>query len=150
MAELPEREQARASFDTLYTLAEKMEGYQPSCTHRGQGSSDTYRDKYSRYPTFTGWVATLTEEELLPLDPEPLDPGMPEPDITEGLSLRMTQAMNHYQCEEHHCFVCGATNHFAWDYLHWEAFHAWHKEHLNSKGVGPQQKDPALKSPLQK
>ena len=42
MAELPEREQASASFDMLYTLAKKMEAHQPSCTHRGQGSSDTY------------------------------------------------------------------------------------------------------------
>ena len=79
------------------------------------------------YPTPVGWVATLTEEELLLPDPEPLDPGMPEPDIIEGLSLRMTQAMNHSQWEENCCFVCGATNHF----------HVWHKESLNSKGVGP-------------
>ena len=82
-----------------------------------------------------GWVATLTEEELLPHDPKPLDPGVPELDIIEGLSLRMTQAMNHYQCEECHCFVCGATDHFTQDCPHQEAFCVWHKEHLNSKGV---------------
>ena len=35
VAELPEREQASASFDTLYTLAKKMEVCQPSCMHRG-------------------------------------------------------------------------------------------------------------------
>ena len=35
-----------------------------------------------------GQVATLAEEELLPPDPEPLDPGVPEPDIIEGLSLK--------------------------------------------------------------
>ena len=92
----------------------------------------------------------LAEEELLPPDPKPLDLGVPEPDITEGLSLRMTQAMNHYQCEECHCFVCGATDHFAQDCLHWEFFHAWHREHLNSIGVGPQHKEPAPKSPSQK
>ena len=51
MAELPEREQAGASFDILYTLAKKMEVRQPSCPHRsGSGSSDVYRDKYRRYP----------------------------------------------------------------------------------------------------
>ena len=149
-AELPEREQAGASFDMLCMLAKKMEAHQPSCTHRGQGSSDAYRDKYRRYPTPTGQVATLTEEELLPPDPKPLDPGVPEPDIIEGLRLRMTQAMNHYQREEHCCFVCGVTNHFAWDCPHWEAFCIWHKEHLNSKGAGLQPKEPAPKISSQK
>ena len=95
-------------------------------------------------------MAILTEEELLLPDPEPLDPGMPEPDITEVLSLRMTQAMNHYQHGECHCFVCGATDHFAWDFPHWKVFHIWHKEHLNSKGVGLQPKEPTPKSPSQK
>ena len=93
-----------------------------------------------------GWVATLTKEELLPPDPQPLDSGVPEP-ITEGLSLRMTQAMNHYQCEECHCFVCGATDHFVQDCPHQEAFCAYHKEHLNSKGAGLQPKEPAPKAP---
>ena len=68
-----------------------------------QGSSDAYWDKYRRYPTPVGWVATLTEENLLLSDPEPLDSGAPELDIFEGLSLRMTQAIKHYQHEEHHC-----------------------------------------------
>ena len=118
--------------------------------HRGQGSSDTYQDKYRRYPTPAGWVPMLTKEELLLPDPKPLDPGVPEPGIIEGLSLRMTQAMSHYHCEECHCFVCGATDHFTQDCLQREAFCIWHKEHLNSKGVGPQPKEPALKSPSQK
>ena len=150
MAELPEREQAGASFDTLYTLAKKMVAHQPSHTHRGLGSSDAYQDKYRRYPTPAGQVAMLAEEELLPPDPEPLDPGVPQLDIIQGPSLRMTQAMNHYQHEEHHCFVCGATDHFARYCPHQEAFHVWHKEHLNSKGAGPQHKEPAPKSPSQK
>ena len=123
MAELPEREQAGASFHILYTLAKKMKEYQPSCMHRGQGSSHAYRDRYRRYPTPMGWVAMLTEEELLPPDPKPLDTGVPELDIIKDLSLKMTQAMNHYQHEECCCFVCGATDQFAWDCPHWEAFH---------------------------
>ena len=150
MVELPEREQAGASFDTLYTLAKKLEAYQPSCMHRGQGSSDAYRDKYRSYPTSAGWVAMLAKEKLLLPDPKPLDPGIPELDIIEGLSLRMTQAMNHYQHEECCCFGCGATDHFSWDCLHWEAFCVWHKEHLNSKGAGPQPKESAPKSLSQK
>ena len=119
MAELPEREQASASFDTLYTLAKKMEVHQPThkCRER-QGSYNAYRDKYQRYPTPTGWVAMLAEEDLLLPDPEPLDSGVPEPDIIESLSLRMTQAMNHYQHEECCCFVCGTTNHFVPDCPH--------------------------------
>ena len=127
-------------FDMLYTLTKKMEMCQPTHSHRGQGSSDAYRDKYRRYPI-------PAEEELLLPDPEPLDPGAPEPDIIEGLSLRMTQAMNHYHHEECHCFVCGANDHFAWDCPHREAFYVWYKEHLNSKGAGPQSRESTLKSP---
>ena len=124
MAELPKREQAGTSFDMLYMLAKKMEAPQPSCPHRsGLGSSDAYRDKYRRYPAPAGWVEILAEEELLLHDPEPPDSEAPKPDVIEGLSFRMTQVMNHYQREEHHCFVCGATDHFARDCPHRETFH---------------------------
>ena len=86
----------------------------------------------------------LTEGELLLPDPKLLDSGEPELDITKGLSLRMMQAIIHYQWEEPCCFVYGVTNHFTWDCLHREAFHIWH---LNSKWVGPQPKEPTPKSP---
>ena len=89
----------------------------------------------------------LAEEELLLPDSDPPDSEVLEPDIIEGLSLRMTQVMNHYQWEEHCCFMCEATDHFKWDCSHREAFHAWHKEHLNSKGAGPEPKVPTPKSP---
>ena len=62
----------------------------------------------------------------------------------------MTWAMNHYQQEECLCFVCGVTDHFVRDCPHREAFCAWHREHLNSKGVGPQKKAPTVKSPPRK
>ena len=119
MADLPEREQVNTSFDTLYTLAKKMEAWQPSHSDRsGSGSSYTYRDKYRRYPAPAGWVAMLEEEELLPPDPKSPDSEARELEQIEGLSLRMTQAMNHYQQEEHCCFVCGATDHFMRDCPH--------------------------------
>ena len=47
------------------------------------------------------------EPDLLPPDPDPVENALPEPDYIEGLSMRMTQAMNYYQKQEHKCFVCG-------------------------------------------
>ena len=91
MAELPEREQAGASFDTLYMLARKMEAHQPNCTHQGQGSYDSYWDRYQRYPAPAGRVTMLAKEELLLPDSEPLEQGVRESDVIEGLSLKMTQ-----------------------------------------------------------
>ena len=119
-----------------------MESHQPNHMHWGQGSSDAYRDRYRRYPTPGERAATLTEEELLLPDPEPLDRGVPELDVIEGLSPRMTQAMNHYQREEHRCFMCGVTDHFAQDCPHRDSFCLWQKEQLNSQGGGLQPKEP--------
>ena len=53
IVELPEREQAGDSFDTLYTLAKKMEACQPTHMHWGQGSFDVYQNRYRRYPAPT-------------------------------------------------------------------------------------------------
>ena len=47
-------------------------------------------------PPLVGHVATV-EADLFPPDPEPVESAPPKPDHIEGLSLRMTQAMNHYQ-----------------------------------------------------
>ena len=66
----------------------------------------------------------------------------PEIDQIEGLSVRMTQAMNHYQWEEHCCFMCGVTDHFAWDCPNCKTFQAWHKEHLNQRGQGNKRRHP--------
>ena len=151
MAELPEREQVNTSFDTLYTLAKMLGEQQPLHSHRGwPGPSDAYKDKYRRYPAPVGWVATLEDEGLFPPDPKAQDSEPPEFNQIEGLSVRMTQAMNHFQWEEHRCFVCCMMDHFTRDCPHHKTFGAWHKEHLNSKGVGLQKKEPALTSPLQK
>ena len=143
MAELPEREQVNTSFDNLYTLAKKMEVHQPSRSHRGGSDpSNAFRDKYRRCLLPVGWVATLEDEELFPPDPKVPDVEPPEFDQIEGLCVRMTQAMNKFQWEEHRCFVCSATDHFVRDCPHHKTFHAWHKEHLNSKGAGLQKKAP--------
>ena len=132
----------------LYMLAKKMEVWQPSHLHRSRsGSLDAYKDKYRRYPAPTGQVAMLEEEELLLPDLKPPDSETSEQNVIEGLSLRMTQVMNYYQWEEHCCFMCGATDHFARDCPHRETFCTWHKMHFNSKGAGPQEKVPAPKSP---
>ena len=128
MAELPEREQVNRSFDTLYMLAKKMEVHQPSQSHRGgSGHSDAYTGKYRRYPMPVGWAATLKDEELFLPDPEVQDVEPPGFDQIDGLSVRMTQAMNHYQWEECQCFVCSAMDHFARDCPHCKTFCAWHR-----------------------
>ena len=41
-AELPKREQAHPTFDTLYTLAKKLEAWQPAWVHHYATGSDTY------------------------------------------------------------------------------------------------------------
>ena len=46
MAELPEREQACPTFDTLYTFTKKLEAGQPVRTCRYTTSSEAYRDKH--------------------------------------------------------------------------------------------------------
>ena len=150
MTELPEREQVNMSFNTLYTLAKKMEVRQPLQSHwGGSSSSKAYRDKHKRYPVPTGRVATLEDEELFLSDPEVKDVEPPEFDQIEGLSVRITQAMNHYQWEECQCFVCSKMRHFTRVCPHCETFQAWHKEHLNSMGADLQKKVPAPTNLLQ-
>ena len=62
MVELPEREQAHPTFDTLYTLAKKLEAGQPVRTYQYAPSSDAYREKHRHYPAPMGRVAALEEE----------------------------------------------------------------------------------------
>ena len=118
MADLPEWEQANMRFDTLDMLTKKLEVMWPSHSQKGgSGSADAYRDRFRRYPMPTGRVANLKDEELFPPDSETWDSEPPEFHQIEGLSMQMTKAMNHYQCEEQWCFMCDVTDHFARDTL---------------------------------
>ena len=65
MAELPEREQACPTFDTLYTLAKKLEAGQLART----SSSEMYREKHRCFPALVGRVAALDEEGWALTDP---------------------------------------------------------------------------------
>ena len=93
MADLPEREQTRTTFDTLYTLARKIEAHQSNHNSRGV-PSDGYRDRYQWYPTPVNRVGE--EGNFLPPNPEEQEPEPPGGDPSDGLSTRMTQAMDHF------------------------------------------------------
>ena len=146
MVDLLEREQADTSFDTLYHLAKKLEArHQPhNATKVGSSIHDPHKG-YKKYSTLVRHAATV-EPDLLPPDPDPVENAPPEPDYIEGLSLRMTQAMNHYQRQEHKCFVCGDSGHFTRECPHHETFQAWHKDHLNFQGAGQKNRMPAPKT----
>ena len=145
MAELPERE-ADTSFDMLYHLAKKLKvRHQPRNMARLGFSTHDPHKGYKKYPTLAGHMATV-EPDLLPPDPDPVDNAPPEPDYIEGLSLWMTQAMNHYQRQERKCFVCADPGHFTRECPHRENFRVWHKDHLNSLGAGQKNRMPAPKT----
>ena len=146
VADLPEREQMRTTFDTLYTLARKMEARQSNHHSRGV-PSDGYRDRYQQYPTPVNRVATVGEGgDFLPPDLEEQESEPPGDDPLDGLSTWMTQAMNHFQWEERHYFICRQTGHFARECPHKDAFHAWLKQ-LNFQGAGQCQGRRAPKNP---
>ena len=86
VADLLEREQTCTTFDTLYTLARKMEVHQSNCNSRG-APSDGYRDRYQWYPTPTNRVATVGKGgNFLPPNPEGQEPEPPGDDPLDGLS----------------------------------------------------------------
>ena len=127
MAELPEREQACPTFDTLYTLAKKLEAGQPTHTHQYAPSSDAYREKHRHYPVPVGRVAALEEEGVVSADPTSWEDSKSEVEAVDGLNMCLAQAMSCYQKEEQKCFVCGSPGHFARDCPHCDAFKRWHK-----------------------
>ena len=122
MAELPKREQACPTFDTLYTLAKKLEAGQPAHTHWYAPSSDVYREKHRHYPVLAGRVAALEEEGVASTDPVSWEDSESEVEAVDGLNMHLAQAMSHYQREEWKCFMCGSPGHFARDCSHCNAF----------------------------
>ena len=145
MAELPEREQACPTFDTLYTLAKKLEAGQLAHTHQYTPSLDTYREKHRHYPVLVGRVTALEEEGLASTDPVTGEDSESKVEAVGGLNVHLAQAMSHYQREEQQCFVCGSPGHFTRDCPHCEAFRRWHRDQANSKGAG-ESSPPALGS----
>ena len=136
MAELPEREQARPTFDTLYTLAKKLEAGQPVHTCWYTPSSKAYRDKHRCYLTPTVWVAALEEEGSALSDHVTGEDSESEVEAVGGLNVHLAQVMSHYQLEERQCSVCGSLGHFAKGCPHCKAFRQWHRDQANSKGAG--------------
>ena len=130
MAELPEREQACPTFDTLYTLTKKLEAGQLVHTRRYTPSSDMYREKHRCYPMPVGRVAGLEEEGLVSTDPVSGENSESEVEAVDGLNVHLAQAMSHYQREERKCFMCGSPGHFARDCPHCDAFNQWHREQI--------------------
>ena len=113
MAELPKREQARPTFDTLYMLAKKLEVGQLAHAHRYSPSSEAYRDKHRHYIALTGWVAALEEEGSVLSDQVTGEDSESKVEVVGGINVCLAQAMSRYQWEERQCFVCGLPGHFA-------------------------------------
>ena len=122
MAELPEREQACPTFDTLYTLTEKLVVGQPTCMCQYTSSSEVYREKHRCYPVLVGRVAALEEEGLVLTDPVTGEDCESKVEVVGGLNVCMALVMSHYQREEQQCFVYGSPGHFTRGCPHCDAF----------------------------
>ena len=100
MAELPKREQAHPTFDTLYMLTKKLEAGQLAHMHQYTTSSEAYRDKNWHYLMSVGWVAALEEERSALSDHVTGEDSESEVEAVGGLNVHLAQAMSRYQWEE--------------------------------------------------
>ena len=94
MAELPKREQACPTFDTLYTLAKKLEVGQPVRARQYTPSSEVYRDKHRCYIMPTGQVAALEEEGSTLSDQVTGEDSEPKVEVVGGINVCLAQAMS--------------------------------------------------------
>ena len=94
MVELPERVQACPTFDTLYTLAKKLEAGQLARAHGYTPSSEVYRNKHRHYVMLTGWVAALEEEGSMLSDQVIGEDSESEVEVAGGISVCLAQAMS--------------------------------------------------------
>ena len=97
MAELLEREQARPTFDTLYTLAKKLEMGQLARACWYIPSSEVYRDKHRRYVMPMGWVAALEEKGLALSEQVRGEDSESKVEVVGGINVCLAQAMSRYQ-----------------------------------------------------
>ena len=100
MAELPEREQACPTFDTLYMLAKKLEAGQPAHVCQYTPGSEVYRDKHRHYIVLMGQVAALEEECLVPSEQVRGEDSESKVEVVGGINVCLAQAMSQYQWEE--------------------------------------------------
>ena len=126
MVELPEREQACPSFDTLYMLTKKLEVGQPAHMHWYTPSSEVFREKQTCHFTPAGQVATMEGEGLALSDPVTGEDSESEVEAVGGLNVCLALVMSHYQQEERQYFMCGSPGHFTRGCPHREAFRRWH------------------------
>ena len=112
MAELPEREQAHPTFDTLYMLTKKLEAGQPVHMCQYTTSSEMYRDKHRCYIVSAGHVAALAEEGSALSDQVTGEDSESKVEAVGGLNMRLAQVMSRYQRVKQQCFMCGSLGHF--------------------------------------
>ena len=147
MANLPVREQADTSFDTLYHLAKKLEAcHQPSNTSKGGTLTHDPHKGYKRYSIPRGHAATV-EADLFPPDPEPVENTPPKTRPHRGIITEddtshesLPEGGMSLFCVRGHRTLCMR------DCPHHEAFCAWHKEHLNSLGASQKNRMPTPKN----
>ena len=94
MAELPKREQARSTFDTLYMLAKKLETGKPVHVRQYTPNSEAYRDKHRCYVMPTGRVAALEEEGSVLSDQVMGEDSKSKVEVVGGINVHLAQAMS--------------------------------------------------------